>query len=79
MAIIGAMATEHTPHDTNELKENVGFVPTTTGVAEVVLRDDSASVTLAVNSGQHYPYDVKIIKAASTTGICVVIFGEKRG
>jgi hypothetical protein len=80
MAIIGNSSFEHTLHNTNEIRENVGFVHSATGAMELQLRDDSAATTFYVNAGQFYPFDVKIALATgSTAGTFVVITGEKRG
>jgi hypothetical protein len=60
----------HTLHDTTEIAAPVvGFIADQDGSFSARLRGDTADVTLNVLGGLFYPFDIKLAKATSASGV----------
>ncbi len=65
-------------HDTTEIVANLGFVLATTGVQEIRLRGDAATMTVTLTAGVFYPWDIKLLHTGSASATALVILEARR-
>ena len=68
-ALIANKSASHTLHDSTELDPNVGFIPDQDGSFNGRLRGDTSDVTFNVLGGVFYPFDIKLAKSTSASGV----------
>lgn len=68
--LIANKSDSHTLHDTTEIAAPVvGFIPDQDGSFVGRLRGDSSNVTFNVLGGVFYPFDIKLARTTSASGV----------